>query len=215
MFEAVLFDCDGVLVDSEAITCGVLRDMFEEQGWHMTLAECMQTFVGHMVRDRRELIESRTGVPLTETWMREFYRRRDIELTQRITAIPGIHATVEHFLERTGGRIACASGADRGKIALMLGTVGLLSFFDGRIYSGHEVARNKPHPDVYLAAAAGLGVEPARCLVIEDTEIGTRAGVAAGATVWGFAMHGQGPALLGAGAARCFVTMPELMAACP
>ena len=65
-FEAVLFDCDGVLVDSEAITCGVLRDMFEEQGWRMTLAECMQRFVGHTVKSQREVIETHTGVPLTD-----------------------------------------------------------------------------------------------------------------------------------------------------
>lgn len=212
-FDAVLFDCDGVLVDSEAITCGVLRDMFEAQGWRMTLAECMDTFVGHTVRDMRPLIESQTGVPLTEAWMQEFYARRDEELSQRITAIPGIHATVQHFFDRTGGRIACASGADRGKIALMLSKVGLLHFFDGRIFSGHEVPRNKPHPDVYLAAARALGVDAARCLVVEDTEVGTRAGVAAGATVWGFASHGQGPDLLAAGAARWLPAMPDFITA--
>ena len=60
-FQAILFDCDGVLVDSEAITCGVLRDMFEEQGWRMTLAECMQRFVGHTVKSQRVTIEAHTG----------------------------------------------------------------------------------------------------------------------------------------------------------
>jgi beta-phosphoglucomutase-like phosphatase (HAD superfamily) len=73
MFEAVLFDCDGVLVDSEAITCGVLRDMFEEQGWRMSLAECMQRFVGHTVKSQRSLIEANTGVPLTDDWLQHFF----------------------------------------------------------------------------------------------------------------------------------------------
>ena len=209
-FDAVLFDCDGVLVDSEAITCGVLRDMFELQGWRMTLAECMETFVGHAVRDQRALIEARTGVALTEEWMAEFYRQRDVELARRIEAIDGVHAAVAHAAECTGGRIACASGADRNKLHLMLGKVGLLAHFEGRLFSGHEVARNKPHPDVYLAAAAHLGVLPERCVVIEDTWVGVSAGRAAGATVYGYASHGQGPSLLDAGAALTFSHMDQL-----
>ena len=210
IFDAVLFDCDGVLVDSEAITCGVLRDMFEAQGWRMTLDECMQTFVGYSVRDRRTLIESRTGQPLTEAWMAQFYQRRDEALGQRVEAIPGIHAAVAHVAAHTGGQIACASGADRGKLQLMLGKVGLLSHFEGRLFSGHEVGRNKPHPDVYLAAAAHLGIAPERCLVIEDTWVGVTAGRAAGATVWGYAAHGQEAELLQAGAATTFDHMDQL-----
>ena len=211
-FDAVLFDCDGVLVDSEAITCGVLRDMFDEQGWRMTLEECMATFVGHAVRDQRALIEARTGMPLTEAWMARFYQRRDEELAQRIEAIAGIHAAVAQAREHTAGRIACASGADRGKLELMLGKVGLLPHFAGRLFSGHEVGRNKPHPNVYLAAAAHLGVAPERCLVVEDTWVGVTAGRAAGATVWGFACHGQDASLTQAGAARVFGHMDALAA---
>ena len=90
-FDAILFDCDGVLVDSEAITCGVLRDMFEEQGWHMTLAECMQRFVGHTVKSQRDTIEAHTGQPLTDAWLDQFYTRRNERLTQSITAIDGVH----------------------------------------------------------------------------------------------------------------------------
>lgn len=209
-FDAVLFDCDGVLVDSEAITCGVLRDMFDEQGWCMTLAECMEVFVGYAVRDKRALIEANTGQPLTEEWMGRFYQQRDIQLAQSIEAIPGIHGTVAHLFVQTGGRIACASGADRRKLNLMLEKVGLLHHFEGRLFSGHEVARNKPHPDVYLAAAAHLRVPPERCLVIEDTWVGVTAGRAAGATVWGYASHGQDQALIDAGAALTFAQMDQL-----
>ena len=79
-FEAILFDCDGVLVDSEAITCGVLRDMFEAQGWCMTLAECMQRFVGHTVKSQRDTIEANTGQPLTDAWLQEFFERRNLRL---------------------------------------------------------------------------------------------------------------------------------------
>ena len=210
-FQAILFDCDGVLVDSESITCGVLRDMFDEQGWRMTLAECMQRFVGHTVKSQRVTIEAHTGQPLTDAWLQAFFERRNVRLQESITAIEGVHKAVAHLHEHCQGRIAVASGADRFKVEMMLKQVGLHSFFEGRIFSGHEMPRSKPHPDVYLAAAAHLQVDPARCLVVEDTTVGITAGVAAGATVWAYAAP---PAahelLLQAGAARVFTGMHEL-----
>ena len=210
-FEAVLFDCDGVLVDSEAITCGALRDMLDEHGWRLSLAECMAHFVGHTVRSRADLIESHTGKPLTEAFMDEFYRRRNIRLENEIAAIDGIHDAVRHVYERCEGRIAVASGADRYKVEMMLQRVGLVQFFEGRIFSGHEMPRSKPFPDVYLAAAAHLKVDPARCLVVEDTSVGITAGVAAGATVWAYAPPLTPPDVLQqAGAARVFAHMSDL-----
>ena len=210
-FQAVLFDCDGVLVDSEAITCGVLRDMFEEQGWRMTLAECMQRFVGHTVKSQRAVIEANTGVPLTDDWLQQFFARRNERLDAQITAIDGIHEAVAHLHDHCQGRIAVASGADRFKVEMMLRKVGLHDFFAGRIFSGHEMPRSKPHPDVYLAAAAHLQVAPARCLVVEDTPVGITAGVAAGATVWAYAAPPAAHApLLQAGAQRVLTDMQAL-----
>jgi HAD superfamily hydrolase (TIGR01509 family) len=210
-FQAILFDCDGVLVDSEAITCGVLRDMFEEQGWRMTLAECMQRFVGHTVKSQRVTIEAHTGKPLTDEWLQAFFERRNVRLQESITAIEGVHDAVAHLHDYCQGRIAVASGADRFKVEMMLKQVGLHDFFEGRIFSGHEMPRSKPHPDVYLAAAAHLQVPPERCLVVEDTTVGITAGVAAGATVWAYAAP---PAphepLLQAGAERVFTAMNAL-----
>jgi HAD superfamily hydrolase (TIGR01509 family) len=210
-FEAILFDCDGVLVDSEAITCGVLRDMFDEQGWCMTLAECMQRFVGHTVKSQRSVIEAHTGVPLTDAWLEQFYARRNERLTQDIAAIEGVYEAVAHLNDYCQGRIAVASGADRFKVEMMLKQVGLMDFFEGRIFSGHEMPRSKPHPDVYLAAAAHLQIDPARCLVVEDTTVGITAGVAAGATVWAYAPPGaDAHALRQAGAAQVFEHMRGL-----
>ena len=210
-FDAVLFDCDGVLVDSEAITCGVLRDMFEEQGWRMTLAECMQRFVGHTVKSQRTLIEANTGVPLTDDWLQQFFERRNQRLQRSLTAIEGVHEAVAHLHDRCDGRIAVASGADRFKVEMMLRQVGLMGFFEGRIFSGHEMPRSKPYPDVYLAAAAHLQVDPSRCLVIEDTTVGITAGVAAGATVWAYAPAGADTrSLEAAGAVRVFEHMQGL-----
>jgi HAD superfamily hydrolase (TIGR01509 family) len=210
-FEAVLFDCDGVLVDSEAITCGALRDMLDENGWRLSLAECMAHFVGHTVRSRASLIEAHTGKPLTDAFMDEFYRRRNIRLENEITVIDGIHEAVRHVYERCQGRIAVASGADRYKVEMMLQRVGLAQFFEGRIFSGHEMPRSKPFPDVYLAAAAHLQVDPANCLVVEDTSVGIAAGVAAGSTVWAYAPPAAPTdVLVNAGAARVFSHMSQL-----
>ncbi|MEY4694501.1 MAG: 6-phosphogluconate phosphatase [Pseudomonadota bacterium] len=210
-FEAILFDCDGVLVDSESITCGVLRDMFEEQGWRMTLTECMQRFVGHTVKSQRETIEAHTGQPLTDAWLQQFFERRNQQLDARITAIEGVHEAVAHLHAQCQGRIAVASGADRFKVEMMLKKVGLHHHFEGRIFSGHEMPRSKPHPDVYLAAAAYLQADPARCLVVEDTTVGIAAGIAAGATVWAFAAPPAPHApLLQAGAHRVFTHMGQL-----
>lgn len=210
-FQAVLFDCDGVLVDSEAITCGALRDMLEENGWRLSLAECMAHFVGHAVRSRASLIEAHTGKPLSEAFMDEFYRRRNLRLENEITAIDGIHDAVRHVHERCEGRIAVASGADRYKVEMMLQRVGLAQFFEGRIFSGHEMPRSKPFPDVYLAAAAHLQVDPAQCLVVEDTPVGIAAGVAAGATVWAYAPPlASTDVLIQAGAAHVFAHMIQL-----
>ena len=210
-FEAVLFDCDGVLVDSEAITCGALRDMLDEHGWRLSLAECMAHFVGHTVRSRAPLIETHTGKPLTDAFMDEFYRRRNHRLENEIAAIDAIHDAVRHVHERCEGRIAVASGADRYKVEMMLQRVGLAQFFEGRIFSGHEMPRSKPFPDVYLAAASHLNVEPARCLVVEDTPVGIAAGVAAGSTVWAYAPpSAPRGVLIDAGATHVFAHMKAL-----
>ncbi len=213
-FDAVLFDCDGVLVDSELITNGVLRDMLEELGWKLSPAECMRIFVGKAVKDERALIEAHTGQPLTEDWLVRFRERRNEGLMKRVKPIRGATDAVALIHRRFQGRIACASGADRFKVELQLEKCGLMPYFKGRIFSGHELPRSKPAPDVYLAAAAALGVPPERCAVIEDTVTGVTAGVAAGATVFGYsppeAGHDAPGALRAAGAAWIFDDMAQL-----
>ena len=210
-FEAILFDCDGVLVDSEPITNGVLRDMLAEAGWVMTAEQCMNFFVGKAVRDERATIEARTGQPLTEDWLHSFRERRNQALEAGLEVIVGAHAAVAAAHAHAQQRIACASGADRFKVELQLAKVGLMDFFSGNIFSGHEMARSKPAPDVYLAAAQHLKAPPHQCLVIEDSATGVMAGAAAGATVWAYCpLPEQGPALLQAGASLLFDHMAEL-----
>jgi HAD superfamily hydrolase (TIGR01509 family) len=213
-FDAVLFDCDGVLVDSEPITNRVLTEMLGELGWQLSVEETMRIFVGKMVKDEAPLIEARTGFAITHEWLTQFRERRNTALDSELRAIDGA-ADAVHALHRTlNGRIAVASGADRVKIELQLLKAGIFDRFEGRIFSGHEMPRSKPFPDVYLAAAAGLGVDPQRCAVIEDTVTGATAGVAAGATVFGYCPshlgHCSATALHGAGVVQVFKDMAEL-----
>ena len=213
-FDAILFDCDGVLVDSEPITNGLLRDMLAERGWVLSPAECMRLFIGKAVKDEAALIEQHTGQPVTEAWLADFRARRNARLMAELQPIRGAAQAVQAVHSHFGGHIACCSGADLHKVQLQLEKCGLMPYFEGRIFSGHDMPRSKPAPDVYLAAIAQLGVRADRCAVIEDTVTGVTAGVAAGATVFGYsppeAGHDAPAALRAAGAALVFTDMAEL-----
>ena len=218
-FDAVLFDCDGVLVDSEPITAEVLQVMLGELGWRLTLEETMQIFTGKAVRDETALIEAKTSVRIGDDWIHQFWLRRNAALTEQLEPVAGAPTAVRHLHQQLAGRIACGSGADRNKVALQLRKAGIYECFEGRIFSGHETPRNKPHPDVYLAAATALGVDPIRCAVVEDSVTGVTAGVAAGATVFGYASPralslglSDPDALRAAGAVHVFHDMADLPA---
>ena len=211
---AVLFDCDGVLVDSEPITNGVLRDMLAERGWDLSPADCMRLFVGKTVRSQAPLIEANTGQPFTEDWLQQFYQRRNARLAAELQPIAGAVDAVRAVHAKLGGRIACASGADLAKVQMQLAQVGLAELFGAHVFSGHDLSRSKPFPDVYLKAAESLGVAASDCLVVEDTVTGVQAGVAAGATVFAYSPgtpgHQAPQALLDAGAAIVFPDMASL-----
>ena len=213
-FEAVLFDCDGVLVDSEGITNGVLRQMLAEMGWVLGRNECMRLFVGKAVKDETALIEANTGQRIDEDWLAQFRARRDAALQRDLCVVPNAHEAVNAVHAHYGGRVACASGADRVKVELQLRKVALMPYFEGRIFSGHETPRSKPAPDVYLAAAHALGAQASRCVVVEDSVPGVLAGVASGATVFGLCAPGAGVAsvaeLRNAGATTIFTDMAQL-----
>lgn len=215
-FEGILFDCDGVLVDSELITNRVLHGMLTESGWALSEAECMQIFIGKTVRSETARIEAETGQPLTDAWMAEFYARRNTRLHAELVAIEGAVDAVRQLHAHLPGKMAVASGADKPKVLMQLEKVGLLPYFGDKVFSGHDLPRTKPWPDVYLAAAAAIGVAPERCLVVEDSIPGLTAGVRAQATVWGYCptqgAHSTPQALRDAGAQRVFNAMGELPA---
>jgi len=209
-FEAILFDCDGVLVDSEPITNGVLREMLVEEGWSISKEECEAIFIGHTVRELSGLIKEKTGKPWRDEWLQQFYKRRNDALDQYLQIMPGALQAVESAQQYTGNQIACASGADRFKIGLQLQKVGLYAPFQNRIFSGHEMPKSKPAPDVYLAAMRHLNTKPNQCLVIEDTGPGATAGIAAGATVWGLCPFGDGRAFKNLNIDCVFKSMHDL-----
>ncbi|MHA3723987.1 HAD family hydrolase [Leucobacter sp. HY1910] len=213
-FAGVLFDCDGVLVDSEAITNGVLREMLHELGWPISEPECVALFIGRALKDQWAVILERTGFRIDDAWIGQFRARRDIALRERVTAIPGVLGALELIKSAYGTKIAVASGADRSKIEMQLSLTGLADFFGDRVFSGMEVPRSKPAPDVYLAAARALKIAPDRAVVVEDTVAGVTAGVAAGATVLGYSSgaltSAQPQALRKAGAVNVFQDMSEL-----
>lgn len=208
-FDLVAFDCDGVLVDSEPITCGVLADMLNELGWRISPEETIQTFVGKSFLDELGTIEARIGKPLAPDFYQDFVLRRDLRLAEEVEPVRGVLAAIE-ALAGLNMPFCVASGAERAKMHLTLGRTGLLPWFDGKLFSGMEVARSKPAPDVYLLAARTMGALPARCAVVEDTPIGVAAGVAAGMTVFGYAERMDGRALLNAGASHVFTDMAAL-----
>ncbi len=213
-FEAILFDCDGVLVDSELITNRVLHAMLNESGWVLSEDDCMRTFIGKTVRSETALIEEKTGKPLTDAWMAEFYERRNARLRAELVAVDGALEAVRQVHTQLHGKIAVASGADKPKVVMQLEKVGMLPYFGELVFSGHDLPRTKPWPDVYLAAAAAVGIAPQRCLVIEDSVPGLTAGVRAGATVWGYCprvnAHSTPEQLRAAGAAFVFDNMADL-----
>ncbi|WP_286161238.1 HAD family phosphatase [Arthrobacter sp. MYb213] len=213
-FAAVLFDCDGVLADSESITNAVLREMLIDLGWNISQEGCISIFIGKSLKDQWPCILANTGFRIDDQWIGQFRNRRDLALRSSLQAVPGSVEAVTQVVESYGTQIACATGADRAKVEMQLSLTGLTQFFGDRVFSGMECPRSKPAPDVYLTAAAALGVEPEQAAVIEDTVAGVSAGVAAGATVFGYCPGGPISStpeqLFEAGASQIFTSMEQL-----
>ncbi len=205
-----IFDCDGVLVDSELIALEVLADMMGEFGTPMSVDACREAFMGRHADDIVRGIEARVGHPLPGEGLR-MRERMLVRLRRELTPVPGI----ARALARLDGSRCVASSSDPTRIRLTLELTGLAGFFGGHIFSGTEVAHGKPAPDLFLHAAAAMGTAPAECVVIEDSVLGVRAGVAAGMAVIGFtggghAYSGFAERLRQAGAATIIAHMDDL-----
>lgn len=207
-FELVIFDCDGVLVDSERISNQVFADMLNELGYPATLEYMFEHFVGHSMSYCAELVAQLIGrAPPTDFFDR--YRERvKSAFTRDLQAVPGI----EEVLDGLRLPFCVASSGDHDKMQTTLGITGLLPRFEGKLFSVTEVARSKPWPDIFLHAASRCGVSPRACVVVEDSPTGVTAAVAAGMTVLGYAALTPAARLTDAGAHRVFDSMGELPA---
>lgn len=210
--DLVIFDCDGVLVDSEKPANRLLQTMLAEQGVTLSLAETEATFIGLSLPSCVELVRERYGVVLAADFIAEAERRTAEVLAREVQAIPGVAAT----LARLPCLTCVASSGAVGKMQLTLGRTGLLPLFEGRLFSAAMVRRGKPAPDLFLHAAAEMGVDPARAAVIEDSPFGIQAAVAAGMLAVGFTGGGHrelgrdGPLLTKAGAAFVVERLEDL-----
>ena len=180
----VLFDCDGVIVDSETITNQVLRDDLAGRGLDLPLDQIMNSFVGGTMSGvARQAADMGADIP--DDWLEVIYPKIYQALADDVEAITGVSAILD-ALDNAGIPYAIGSNGRLEKMEITLGRTGLLGRFAGRMYSAQDLAAPKPAPDVYLKAASDAGVDPADCVVIEDSVSGAKAGIAAGMRTLGF-----------------------------
>lgn len=209
----VIFDCDGVLVDSEGPSNRVIALEATALGLPMDEAESMRLFVGGTLEDIPPVLEARLGRALPPGWL-EYLRQRIIASFATVETMPGAHDAVL-AVAALGIPFRVASNSSHQEMAAKFATTGLGVHFEGRRHSANDVARSKPAPDVFLAAAAAEGVPPRACIVVEDSVPGATAALAAGMTVIGLAPHGDAAALraLGVRVIRHLSELPPLLAA--
>lgn len=186
---AVLFDCDGVLVDSERLTNQLLRDDLATRGLDLPLEQVMGLFVGGTTESVMEEA-ARLGADMPTDWIETFYAKMFDLLAAEVEAVEGVSKLVEALLAK-GVRIAVGSNGPSQKMQITLARTGLLDSFAPHVYSARDQGRPKPAPDIYLHAALKLGVDPIDCTVIEDSASGAKAAQAAGMRCVGYAAEGQ------------------------
>jgi HAD superfamily hydrolase (TIGR01509 family) len=196
----VIFDCDGVLVDSEPISNAVLARVLTECGLPTSTAEAIAIYKGQIMSEVVRISEERLGGTLPRDFVGRFEAERAIAFEQRLTPIPGAASAVQS-VAAAGVAVCVASQGKASKTEMTLGLTGLRPLFgDDAVFSAYSVPRGKPFPDLFLHAAATMGAAPADTVVVEDTPIGARAGSAAGMRVLGYAADSAAAALRDVGA---------------
>jgi HAD superfamily hydrolase (TIGR01509 family) len=196
---AVIFDCDGVVVDSEEMTFDLLVDEFAQHGLILTRDVIARDYIGGTMADVANRARA-SGARLPDDWVTRFYDRLYAHLAKGTRLIPGILDVLD-ALDAHGIPYAIGSNGSDAKMQITLGQhPGLIARFSGHLYSGQTLGRPKPAPDLYLHAAKALNAEPARCVVIEDSPTGARAARAAGMRCLGYAAHTPAERLIAEGA---------------
>ena len=194
--ELVIFDCDGVLVDSEPIANRILTEMLNDLGLDIRFEETLRTFVGRSMSACLQIIEERLERPVPDGFVQTYNTRSFAAFERDLRPVPG----VDEVLKRIRIPVCVASSASHEKMRTTLGVTRLLPYFEGRMFSATEVGRGKPDPALFLHAAERMGVAPAVTAVVEDTPVGVQAGRAAGMRVFGYARTTGAPSLAAAGA---------------
>ena len=206
-FELVIFDCDGVLVDSEQIANDVFVEQMAELGLRLDTRQAFTEFVGTSWAHCSRVVEQRLGRPLPSTFLQEHFDRCRGRMERELLPVPGVAAVVTGL-----DCLKCvASNGEIAKMRMTLGITGLLPLFEGALFSATEVAAGKPDPDVFLWAARTMGVDPGRVAVVEDTVAGVTAGVRAGMTVFGYTATMGHDRLAAAGAHVLINDMSQLL----
>lgn len=208
--ELVVFDCDGVLVDSERLSVAVDARVLTELGWPISAAEVVGRWMGRSSAYQLTEVADRLGAEVAARYDELSTREVHAAFETDLRAVPGVVDVLDH-LAATGIPTCVASSGTHERIRRTLGITGLATRFDGRIFSATEVARGKPAPDLFLHAAAAMGVVPQRCVVVEDSVYGVRAAVGAGMDVLGFAGGLTHQAELAAAGAETFEAMSDLV----
>jgi HAD superfamily hydrolase (TIGR01509 family) len=201
----VIFDCDGVLVDSEPLANEVLASLLTEAGLATTTDEAMATYVGLSMPSVVALAERRHGGPMPPDLIDRYHAGVFEAFDRDLHAVEG----VVEVLDALPWPTCVASSGDHERMRRSLGRTGLYDRFEGRIFSASEVARGKPHPDLFLHAAREMGATPAGCVVVEDSPFGVRAAVAAAMAVVGYGAGERADQLARLGAVP-FAAMGEL-----
>jgi HAD superfamily hydrolase (TIGR01509 family) len=205
----VIFDCDGVLVDSERISCRVLAQALTAVGLDTTPEDARREYLGPRLAEVLARAESRLGRVLGPGWLRQFEQDRADAFRRELLPVPGA-AEVVARLVHSGFAVCVASQGKLEKTRLTLALTGLSSLFPRTaLFSAEEVPRGKPEPDLFLHAANVMGTPPARCVVAEDSPIGVAAAAAAGMHPLGFAANTD-PGTLREAGAETFMTLSEL-----
>lgn len=208
--ELVVFDCDGVLVDSEPATCVVMAEIISELGLPTTPEDCMRDYVGDWWPDTERKIAAKLGRPLPDDFEETYRTRQDEALSRGVDPVSGVVELID-AVEAAGIRTCVASNGPHSKMEITLAGAGLRERFEGRIFSSADVARGKPAPDLFEHVAARMDAEPARCVVIEDSPLGIRAARTAGMAALGYTGH-QRPERLQAAGAPSFDSMADVPA---
>jgi HAD superfamily hydrolase (TIGR01509 family) len=210
----VIFDCDGVLVDSEPIANRVLAELLSQAGLPTTTEESTRRYTGRALPEILDEVEESLGRKVCDDRADfiEAYRARVFAgFREGLRPIDGIERALERIADIVARNcVASSSWPDRIELSLRL--TGLFEHFEGRLFSAVEVARGKPHPDLFLHAAKQMGASPEKCVVVEDSVYGARAGTAAGMRVLGYCGDASGtdPSALEAEGARVFTSMHDL-----